>query len=50
VKYDSADRYIKEKVREQAFRDDDYRVVRWLAIESMSRPQVVVDRVAKKMR
>ena len=50
VKYRTPEAYIKEKIREQAFRDDDFRVVRWLAIEPMTRPQVVVDRVGRMMR
>lgn len=49
VKYATAEGYIKEKVREQAFRDDDYQVVRWLAIESMTRPLVLLKRVARML-
>lgn len=49
VKYATPDGYIKEKVREQAFRDDDYEVVRWLAIESMTRPVVLVERVCRML-
>lgn len=38
VKYERADAYVVEKEREQALRDQGYRVVRWLAKEIMLRP------------
>jgi hypothetical protein len=47
MKYDDRASIIAEKEREQDLLDMDYRVVRWLGKEPMTRPQVVVDRVAR---
>lgn len=49
VKYRDSDAYVREKEREQVFRDLDYRVVRWLAREIMTRPDLVVARVAREL-
>jgi hypothetical protein len=49
VKYNDADAYVLEKEREQALRDLGYRFVRWLAKEIMSRPEVVMERVARAL-
>jgi len=49
VKYADADAYVKEKEREQAFRDVGFRVVRWLGKEIVGRPDVVVHRVARTL-
>lgn len=48
VKYADETGYVREKEREQALRDLEYRIVRWLAKEIMVRPQVVIDRVARE--
>lgn len=49
VKYRQALGYVREKEREQALRDAEYPVVRWLAKEIMLTPQVVVERVARAL-
>jgi hypothetical protein len=49
VKYGRADAYVNEKEREQALRDAGFRMVRWLAKEIMTRPDVVVARVVRKL-
>lgn len=49
VKYADASAYVREKEREQALRDQGWRVVRWLAREIMLRPGVVVERVARAL-
>ena len=49
VKYARAEAYVEEKEREQALRDLGYRLVRWLAKEIMTRPDVVVARVAREL-
>lgn len=49
VKYGRADAYVNEKEREQALRDAGFRMVRWLAKEIMIQPEVVVERVARKL-
>jgi hypothetical protein len=49
VKYGRAGAYEDEKEREQALRDVGFQIVRWLAKEIMARPDVVVDRVARKL-
>jgi hypothetical protein len=49
VKYTDAEAYVKEKSREQIFRDLGCGVVRWLAREIMARPEVVVARVARAL-
>lgn len=49
VKYGRASAYELEKEREQVLRDAGFRMVRWLAKEIMTRPDVVVDRVARKL-
>lgn len=48
-KYTDPTASVREKEREQALRDLDLRVVRWLGKEIMSRPQVVVERVAREL-
>lgn len=49
VKYGDASGYVLEKEREQALRDLNFRVVRWLAKEIMTSPRVVIDRVARAL-
>ncbi|MGV8908018.1 MAG: DUF559 domain-containing protein [Propionicimonas sp.] len=49
VKYRQADAFVKEKEREQILRDHGYRVVRWLGKEIMATPQVVVERINRKL-
>jgi hypothetical protein len=48
-KYEDRSAAVREKQREQALRDLDYRIVRWLAAEIMTRAQVVMDRIARKL-
>jgi len=43
------DAIVYEKEREQALRDEGNRFVRWMAIDSMLNPQVVVDRVTRAL-
>lgn len=49
VKYADAAAYVAEKEREQALRDAGFRIVRWLAKEIMTRPDVVIARVAQAL-
>lgn len=50
VKYaDGSAAAVAERMREQQLRDLGYRMVRWLAIEIMTRPDVVVERVARSL-
>ncbi|WP_051209403.1 hypothetical protein [Propionicicella superfundia] len=50
VKYASdPDAIVREKLREQALRDAGFLVVRWLAVEIMTRPGVVVERVERAL-
>lgn len=49
LKYVDETAYVREKQREQALRDEGYRMVRWLAREIMICPQVVVERVARAL-
>lgn len=49
VKYGDKDAIVYEKEREQALRDEGNRFVRWMAIDSMLNPQVVVDRVTRAL-
>ncbi len=49
LKYGDQASIVAEKEREQDLLDVDYRVVRWLGKEPMTRPQVVVDRVARAL-
>lgn len=49
VKYSDAAAVVKEKEREQILRDLGFRVVRWLGKEIMTRPDLVVDRVAREL-
>lgn len=49
VKYGTAEVYVQEKEREQALRDTNLRMVRWLAKEIMTQPEAVVARVARKL-
>lgn len=48
-KYNTPAASVAEKEREQAFRDQGWRVVRWLGKEIMARPQTVVDRVSRQL-
>ena len=41
--------YVREKEREQALRDDDYRFVRWLGKEIMFTPSVVIARIERAL-
>ncbi|HRA07729.1 MAG TPA: hypothetical protein PKV13_14140 [Propionicimonas sp.] len=45
VKYRDPEAVEREKEREQVFRDEHYRVVRWLAKEAMFAPKVMTARV-----
>lgn len=49
VKYEDPSAFVQEKRREQALRDLDFRIVRWLAAEIMTRPQLVLDRIAREL-
>jgi hypothetical protein len=49
VKYRDANAYAHEKEREQILRDLGYDVVRWQAREIMTRPQVVMERIARAL-
>ncbi|MCB0913267.1 MAG: DUF559 domain-containing protein [Propionibacteriaceae bacterium] len=48
-KYDGPDSILREKEREQLFRDLGFGVVRWLGKEITFRPQVVMDRIAREL-
>lgn len=48
-KYEDKRAAVLEKEREQELRDLDYTVVRWLALEIMLRPEVVVERVRREL-
>lgn len=49
VKYADPDAFVREKQREQALRDQGYRVVRWLAKRIPLSPAGVVDRVGRAL-
>ncbi len=49
VKYGDPRAYVLEKEREQVLRDLGYRIVRWLAKEIMTRPEVVVARIERAL-
>lgn|GEM_PF-777131 len=49
VKYRDPEAAVREKEREQVFRDDGYRMVRWLAKEAMFAPSVMTTRVWRKL-
>jgi hypothetical protein len=49
VKYTDPQAYVNEKKREQVLRDLGYRIVRWLAAEIMTRPDIVLDRIARAL-
>lgn len=49
VKYKTADGFVSEKEREQYLRDLGHRMVRWQAREMMTRPQMVLDRIARAL-
>lgn len=49
VKYVDPKAYVREKEREQVFRDLGYEVVRWLAREIMGQPAAVIDRVRRAL-
>lgn len=48
-KYGDPGEIVREKRREQMLRDLGYRVVRWLAAEIMTNPEVVIDRIARAL-
>ncbi len=49
VKYEDPRAYVREKEREQQLRDLGYRIVRWLAKEIMTRPDLVVARIERAL-
>ncbi|MFT3969100.1 MAG: DUF559 domain-containing protein [Micropruina sp.] len=49
VKYADKASIVHEKEREQALRDLGFRMVRWLAKEIMTRPDLVMDRIAREL-
>lgn len=48
-KYVDPAEIVREKRREQLLRDLGYRIVRWLAIEIMTSPEIVVARIARAL-
>lgn len=46
VKYRDSSGYVAEKDREQLLRDMGYAIVRWQAKEIMTKPRLVVERIA----
>jgi len=49
MKYDDRDAIVIEKRREQGLRDEGERFVRWMALDSMLDPSMVVGRVARAL-
>lgn len=49
VKYGDKAAIVYEKQREQVLQDEGNRFVRWMAIDTMLNPQVVVDRVTRAL-
>ncbi len=49
VKYTDKASIVREKEREQTLRDQGFRMVRWLAKEIMTRPDIVMDRIARAL-
>jgi len=49
VKYADPGEIVREKRREQLLRDLGYRIVRWLAAEIMTTPEVVIARIARAL-
>ncbi|MBI4900618.1 MAG: DUF559 domain-containing protein [Actinobacteria bacterium] len=49
MKYDDAQAFVREKRREQALREAGYAVVRWEATESVLRPDLMLDRIARAL-
>lgn len=49
-KYDGRDAAVRERAREQVLRDLGFRIVRWLATEIMTRPDIVVERVSRELQ
>lgn len=49
VKYTDEASIVHEKEREQTLRDLGFRMVRWLAKEIMTRPDIVTDRIAREL-
>ena len=49
VKYENPDAIVLEKQREQALRDQGERFVRWMALDIMLSPAMVVGRVARAL-
>lgn len=49
IKYEDPRAYVREKEREQELRDLGYRIVRWLAKEIMTRPDIVIARIERAM-
>jgi very-short-patch-repair endonuclease len=50
MKYSDQSSIVKEKEREQWFRDEDYGVVRWLGKEIMFHPPRVMARIEAALR
>ena len=48
-KYVDPAEIVREKRREQLLRDLWYRIVRWLAIEIMTSPEIVMARIARAL-
>jgi very-short-patch-repair endonuclease len=49
VKYTDQQSIVAEKEREQLLRDLGYRIVRWLAKEIMTRPDLVLARIERAL-
>ena len=49
MKYEDKDAIVLEKRREQGLRDSGERFVRWMALDTMLEPAVVVARVARAL-
>lgn len=49
IKYQDSRGYVAEKDREQLLRDMGYAVVRWQVKEIMTKPQAVVERIARAL-
>lgn len=49
VKYGDPSSIVREKEREQVLRDEGFRMVRWLAKEIMTRPDLVMGRIEREL-
>jgi len=49
IKYTDPQSIVAEKEREQLLRDLGYRIVRWLAKEIMTRPDIVLARIERAL-